>query len=84
MYYQSDYATKLIQERRIKEFVRAAEIDHLDNELGAQKPGRLSRLTRGLLHAAGHVLLGAGKQLDRLGTADARLKLEQGALDGNR
>jgi hypothetical protein len=84
MYYQSDYATKLIQERRIKEFVRTAEIDRLDHELGAKKPGRLCRWTRGLLHAAGHVLLDAGQQLDRLGTADAHLKLEQGTLDGNR
>lgn len=84
MYYQSDYATKLIQERRIKEFVRAAEIDRLDDELGAHKPGRLSRLTRGLLHAVGHVLLDAGKQLDRVGTADAGLKIEQGALDSGR
>ena len=77
MCYPNDYAIKSIQEQRMKQYVREAEIDHLVSEINLHQPGLLSRQARRLLHGLGHFLLATGKQLDRFETPMATIPQEQ-------
>jgi hypothetical protein len=65
MFYQNDYITKNIKTQQMNEYLRQAEQDRLIARLSARRPNRLLQLARSTLHATGHLLLAAGRRLDR-------------------
>ncbi len=68
MFYQNDYITRNIKTQQMNEYIQQAEQDRLIARLNAGRPNRLLQLARGTLHALGHLLLAAGRRLDRAGT----------------
>lgn len=66
MFYPNDFVTKNIRTQQMNEYRRQAEQDHLLAKLNANRPNLLIELARGTLHALGHLLLAAGRRLDRV------------------
>lgn len=71
MFYPNDYITKNIKTQQMNEYLRQAEQDRLIARLNARRPNRLLQLARGTLHGIGHLLMAAGRRLDRVGTPAA-------------
>ncbi len=76
MLFQSEYMLTRLQEQRSREFIRQAEKDRLCAEARPRKKGQAAQIARKIVHSVGHVLLGAGAQLENLATRDASLAQE--------
>jgi hypothetical protein len=63
MYYLDYHLTKIVTDRRLDELRREAELHYLLSRAGAQRPGRLSRLSRWLLYQLGHAFSALGEWL---------------------
>ncbi len=74
MSYPSDYMVKHIKEREIKERIARAEVDRLALATRTRRAGWAKRSLQALLHSAGHLLLGVGAELDKLGAEADRAK----------
>jgi hypothetical protein len=68
MFYQNDYAMKLIKEQEIRERVQQAAKDRLLIEIRPRHHLMLKQSARALLHMIGHLFLGIGTSLAHVGT----------------
>ncbi len=67
-----DHALESIANQRIQDYIREAEVDHLQSALRPRRSSWWSRHARQSLHGLGHMLQDLGHYLESLNRPDVR------------